>query len=126
MRLYYDAGTVHDDWDTSPAWGVQFVAWPDPIVGTDFCYGRSYFFRAPWLDGEPVSADLGGLYDFLRTTPLADIALRNIKPSDLIAVGVKFGRTISHRDFHDLLARVKAETEWTGQYPQRKAERVLV
>ena len=105
---YGDGSTVEcadrAAWDAAPAWHVIGVSWPDEDVNTDFAYGRSFYFIAPWKYNRPVSGDAGGLYDFLReTTGRTDRSVDAITPDELISLGVKFGRTISTQDYNEII-----------------------
>lgn len=91
-----------EEWQTAPAWNVIGVSWPDEDVNTDFTYGRSFYFIAPWKYNRPVSGDAGGLYDYLRHFD-EHRAIAQIPPDLLIDYGVKFGRTISTQDYNEII-----------------------
>lgn len=103
ITVHYADGTFEGAWNDAHPWGIVAVSWPDDDVGRDFCYGRSFYFPAPWMGGEIISADIGGLWDYLQDTPLRDVPLAQISPRDLIDAGVKFGRTISTSEYTSVI-----------------------
>lgn len=97
-RVYYSNGDVYIG-DDPPPRDVQVIVQEHPDVGWHTQSGYDYYV---WRDGRYVGVDLFGLYDWL-----------------LDSGGVLFGRTLTQREFSQVMARAlddlgKAKTGWTG------------
>ena len=93
-------------WADAPARGVVGVVGPNRDVGVELMTGMDFYLWWPGAEG-PWSVDKAGLWDFLYEvrSPLAGLPLGNEHFDQLVELGVKFGRSMDTRAFHE---RVRA------------------
>jgi hypothetical protein len=83
-RIYYGDGTVSEYGPGSPVRNVQVILQPHPDLGWHTQTGYDYYVRR---DGVWVGVDIFGLFDWL------------------LDQGVLFGRTLTGRQYKDILNR---------------------
>lgn len=114
-KLWYGDRSTYDstqgDWQSAPAWNAQVLGTEDDYVGRELDGGK-YFLL--WWPGatEPWGVDAVGLYDYLRHIqhPEANKPLSMVDFTRLVAVGVKFGRSLDNHVYRAIMAAASLDT----------------
>lgn len=104
-KVFYGDGSTFSSADgeaqDAPPLDVQAIAQMDPEVGRHVIlgprFGKDYYY---YEDGEWYAADIFGLFDYLMRSGL-----------------VKFGRTISNKDFNSIVKRATDDPDFSPKAP---------
>lgn len=112
-KLFYaDRTTFSSDdgpWQDAPAWGVMAVTHVDDVVGYARDTGDFYIKPGP----QPWSCDLWGLMDDLLGLGVLkpDQRLSDLTADELVAAGVKFGRSVRHDEWREIITWIDSDSE---------------
>lgn len=124
-KLYYDDRTTcssnDGSWTDAPPWGVMAVAYVDDVVGYERDTGDFYIMP----ESQPWACDAWGLMDYLlvRGALAPNQPLTDLTADELVAAGVKFGRSVRHDEWREIISWINSDPELphkSGRYAHER------